>query len=391
MPVKFLINSLNGGGAETLTLQLASELGHAEIFLLEDIRDYSVAEHTTVSVLNPGERPGGMGKYTAMLWQARALSRMVTPGDHLVVSLFRSFMVAWIATRFFGMKATYDCWVHNDTLRYTSTAGVKILYRKVFRTARKVVVNSRKAAMDLAEHGIAAENKIETRYNFFEAARITERSLEQPATSLVSAGQHYIVSLGRLHAGKHHDFTIRLFAGVSQAFPDLSLVIVGEGDQRNDLEELILELGLKGKVFLPGFISNPYPLLRRALVLVSCSESEGFGNVLVEALLCGTPVITSDIDSGPREILAPGSPDITYRTTVPEQTPYGWLMPAVPSDTPKALFSVWENTLLTFLSDPTSSSLPEGEVEKVAARFAKDIIVEEWLHSLNKNITSLSE
>ena len=83
-------------------------------------------------------------------------------------------------------------------------------------------------------------------------------------------------------------------------------MILGEGDLRPAMERQIAELGLQDRVALPGFFQDPYPWFRSADLFVLSSDWEGFGNVIVEALECGVPVVSTDCPSGPAEILENG-------------------------------------------------------------------------------------
>jgi glycosyltransferase involved in cell wall biosynthesis len=83
-------------------------------------------------------------------------------------------------------------------------------------------------------------------------------------------------------------------------------LILGEGKERPLLEELIKKLGLEHDVRLPGFVMNPYAYMARASLFVLSSRWEGLPTVLIEALCCGTPVVSTDCPSGPREILRDG-------------------------------------------------------------------------------------
>ena len=86
----------------------------------------------------------------------------------------------------------------------------------------------------------------------------------------------------------------------------LRLLILGDGKQRGELLRLAARLGVADDVALPGFVLNPYVYMRRAGLFVLSSLWEGFGNVLVEAMACGTPVVATDCPSGPAEILGGG-------------------------------------------------------------------------------------
>ena len=120
-----------------------------------------------------------------------------------------------------------------------------------------------------------------------------------------------VLSVGTLKAVKRHDVLIRAFAGMGRA--DARLFILGEGSERGRLESLVRELGLEGRVLLPGYQPDTAPWYAHADLFVLSSDHEGFGNVIVEALEQGTPVVSTDCPSGPREILEDGK----YGTLVP--------------------------------------------------------------------------
>jgi glycosyltransferase involved in cell wall biosynthesis len=109
---------------------------------------------------------------------------------------------------------------------------------------------------------------------------------------------------------------LRAFARVRSARP-ARLVILGEGSQLRALQSLASELGIGDDVLFPGFVSNPFAYMARARAFVLSSAWEGFGNVLVEAMACGCPVISTDCPSGPAEILEGGR----YGSLVPVGDP----------------------------------------------------------------------
>lgn len=113
-----------------------------------------------------------------------------------------------------------------------------------------------------------------------------------------------ILSVARLVASKDLPTLIRAFAEVRRQMPT-RLAILGEGDQRGVLERLIAELHLEREVMLPGYTENPFAYMARAKLLVLPSSYEAFGNVVVESLAAGLPVVATDCP-GPREILQEG-------------------------------------------------------------------------------------
>jgi glycosyltransferase involved in cell wall biosynthesis len=114
-----------------------------------------------------------------------------------------------------------------------------------------------------------------------------------------------LVAVGRLQMQKDYPTLLHAFAQVRKNRP-VRLLILGEGKERLPLEELIKELGLEQDISLPGFVMNPYAYMARASLFVLSSRWEGLPTVLIEALCCGTPVVSTDCPSGPREILRDG-------------------------------------------------------------------------------------
>jgi glycosyltransferase involved in cell wall biosynthesis len=114
-----------------------------------------------------------------------------------------------------------------------------------------------------------------------------------------------ILGAGGLRTQKDFPTLMRAFARV-RGQRRCRLVILGRGRLLGRLQTLARELGVQEDTAFPGFVENPYPLLRRASVFVLSSRWEGSPNVLTEALALGTPVVSADCLSGPREILDGG-------------------------------------------------------------------------------------
>jgi glycosyltransferase involved in cell wall biosynthesis len=126
----------------------------------------------------------------------------------------------------------------------------------------------------------------------------------------------HILSVGALKIQKDHETLIKAFGLLPKSL-NAKLTILGEGGLRDELEALVVKLGLQCRVALPGFAVDPYPWFRSADLFVLSSRWEGFGNVIVEALECGVPVVSTDCPSGPAEILDNGR----FGVLVPIQDP----------------------------------------------------------------------
>ena len=118
-------------------------------------------------------------------------------------------------------------------------------------------------------------------------------------------GPPVILAVGRLDRQKDFTMLIRAFR-VVRNYRNARLAILGEGPDRQGIEQSIFAEGLTKDVALPGFAQNPYPFMRKAAVFASSSAWEGFGVALVEALALGAPVVATDCPHGPSEILCKG-------------------------------------------------------------------------------------
>jgi len=114
-----------------------------------------------------------------------------------------------------------------------------------------------------------------------------------------------VVSVGRLVRAKNYSTLLRAFGQLPEAL-DARLVIVGAGGQHGRLRGLARDLGLADRIDLPGYQANPFPYVAAADLFVCSSIFEGANNALIEALTLGTPVVSTDCPSGPREILDDG-------------------------------------------------------------------------------------
>lgn len=166
-----------------------------------------------------------------------------------------------------------------------------------------------------------------------------------------------ILGVGRLSLQKDFPTLIRAFTIVRKQLP-ARLMILGEGEERPQIEAMIKELGLASEVALPGFVSNPYAFMSRAAVFVLSSVYEGLPTVLIEAMAVGTPVVSTDCPSGPREILGFGK--------------YGMLVPVRD-------FEALANAIVTTLSDQTDV---EG-LRQQAQKFSLENTVNGYLELIN--------
>ena len=174
------------------------------------------------------------------------------------------------------------------------------LFAKWLYPKAKQVVAVSKAGMDIIQQHLALNN-LRYLYNPLNFQNLQTLAAETPAISLQGS---YLVAAGRLCSQKNFACLIDAYAQ-SQAQHSHQLLILGEGPQRELLEQQVRDLGLQQQVLLPGFVHNPYPYIAKARCLVLSSMHEGFPVILMEALGLGRPVIATDCETGPREIVQP--------------------------------------------------------------------------------------
>jgi glycosyltransferase involved in cell wall biosynthesis len=150
-----------------------------------------------------------------------------------------------------------------------------------------------------------------------------------------------VTSVGRLAPEKDYPMLLRAFQQLRNDL-DASLLLIGDGQSRSGLEALAMELGVKEAVIFAGEMRNPFPYLARSSVFALPSISEAFGNVIVEAMACGCPVVTTRCSTGPVNILNDGE--------------YGRLIPVGDTD-------AMSRALRTELLSPTKESVLQSRAD----------------------------
>jgi glycosyltransferase involved in cell wall biosynthesis len=178
-----------------------------------------------------------------------------------------------------------------------------MLARHLCPSADGIVAVSEGVADDFAQAARIQRARIRVIYNPIVTAELATRSKEPLKHPWFEPGSPpVILAVGRLTPQKDFGTLIRAFARVRQT-RSVRLLILGEGEERPNLEALVKELGLNGYVQLHGFVSNPYPYMANASLFALSSRFEGLPTVLVEALYCGAQIVATNCPSGPEEIL----------------------------------------------------------------------------------------
>lgn len=305
--VAIFLPSLGGGGAERVTGILANAIaarGHQVDLVL------AKAEGPYLREIAPEVRIVDLNKSRAiasLLPLVRYLRR--EHPDAVLSGLGQANLVAIMARRIAGIKARLIVTEHNSILRDLKVGRGPIvgwLMRRLYPKADRVVCVSRGIERELAEiMGLSRENLC-TIYNPVDVDGIRQRKHPAPAHPWFAAGAPpVVIAVGRLMEQKDFPTLLRAFAELRR-HRDAKLFILGEGDDRDALERLVAELGLEADVALPGFQDNPYAWMAASKLYVMSSAWEGLPGVLLEALACGTPIVSTNCPTGPEEILENG-------------------------------------------------------------------------------------
>lgn len=377
--IALFIRSFAGGGVERMTTRLAAALiEQGEEVDVVVLRDHGpnrrhVPQAARVVAISERSRPAGL--FWALRRDPRAAAALFRPRlpellkalpsyaaylersrpDAVVSAMAHCNLVAAAAKRFVPGAPTTVLTERNPfSVRVRLQPAHRrfaALMRALYPAADRLVGISDGVSADLAAFLGLPRARVTTIYNPAYHPEIVERAREMPShpwfTADARARRPVIVSVGRLHPQKDYATLLQAFARLKalrlqSETPPARLVILGDGKERKALATLAARLGVGADVDLPGYVDNPYACLARANAFALTSRYEGFGNVTVEALACGCPVVAVDAPGGQAEILAGGR--------------YGRLVP--PGD-PEAVARALSHTL----ADP-----PEPEPLRARAR-----------------------
>ncbi len=247
---------------------------------------------------------------------------------------------------------------------------LKLIVPFVYSRARGIIVASYGLKEDLVKNfGISASkiSVIHNPINIKSVQKLAKESLPEEYQDIFK--NPVIMNIGRLNEQKGQWHLIHAFKKIQEREGRITLLIMGEGPMKQTLKTLIVKEGLENYVHLVGWQKNPFAFLARSKIFVLPSLWEGFGSVLLEAMACKVPIISSDCDSGPRDILSPAS-DIHHKTTVIEYAPYGILVP--PGE--ETLLSQAINTL--FINEALQKEYKEKSLKRAMMFDVKKIFKE---------------
>lgn len=195
-----------------------------------------------------------------------------------------------------------------ETVRSGRSLGLKkyLKYRltenPLFSLTEGVIATSEDVARDISDFAPVDFSEIDVVGNPIDIERIRDFSSAPADHPFYRSDEPLILGAGHLRELKDYATLIRSMS-LLLCERNANLLVLGEGDRRGHLNELARSLSIEDHVDIVDFVNNPYPYMGGADVFVHPSRSEGFGNVIVEALACGTPAVVTDCPGGPSEIV----------------------------------------------------------------------------------------
>lgn len=307
--ISIITPSLNGGGAEKVAVNLANHYANSgynvDLVVFKLIGPYQSLVSNKVNLVNLN-----VSRTRYVLFKIRDYIKANQKAKLLSVIRDANIFVGLAA---YGLNLNGVVFREANTMNAIGVKSVikkniyKFFMRLAYNRADCIIANSQDTKTDLVKAGIVADDKVIVVRNPVLVAEFQElksEKLEEPWFH--DKKLKTVLAVGRLHEQKNFSFLIWCFKKVYEIKSTTRLVIVGEGEEEERLRDLIQKENLSSVVKLIHFQKNIYPYYQHADVFALTSNWEGFGNVLVEALSVGLPVVSTNCPGGPKMILENG-------------------------------------------------------------------------------------
>ena len=375
--ITLFINSLTSGGAEkvlsVLITELVAQKFNVELLCIEKDMTQSIPKEVKVIYLSKLTKyDSNIKKFLYLPYLALKLKRDIQKNNIKLIQshIYRANFINLLA-KLFGAKH------QAQVVEVTSIGNLmgKALSQKInfflikhlYPHADLIIFKAKKMQSEFLKQIPFTGNTIiiNNPYNIEQIKKLSSLTIND---FTFDKEKKYLLSMGRLNFAKRFDMLIYALNSLEE---HVELIIIGEGEEEDNLKRLIQEQNLSSRVHLLGKESNPFSYVKQADIFVLASEGEGFPNVLVEAMICRTAVISTDCISGPREILAPNT-DIDYQLSNSiEKAQNGILYPV---NNQKLLI----DSINLLLNDQTLRNSYESIGEEASKAYALEKIIEQY-------------
>ncbi len=292
----FIVKDLYGGGAEKVLINTADLLQKKG----QDVRVYTLRdriEHELPSGVHP-RNIACVNKFTQAISNVFVEKAQAKIIESEICRFAPDVIISCACdkiTRHLPSSLNIYYWIHGGPLSFTKDAGKSCRKFKRFYENKNIICVSHGMADDVMKTETSLKS-CQVIYNPFDIKCIQERSTEQVNLPF----SEYFLHVGSFEKRKRHD---RLLDAYKLSGIETPLVLMGKGGLENEIREKIATLDLGHRVMVMEFQKNPFPYIKNAKALILTSDAEGLPTVLIEALVCHTPIISTNCPSGPSEIL----------------------------------------------------------------------------------------
>ena len=295
--ILFIVEDLYGGGAEKVLLNTASLLqdrgANAIIYTLRNKVEHDIPDNIkpiNLAIVNSCTK--SISNFFVEKLQASLIyKKILAESPDIIISCSCDKI-----TRHLPDHLNIYYWIHGNVTGFAKNNAKSYAKFKRFYNNKKLICVSHGIADDILNNVQAKPKSCQVIYNPFDIVKIQNMANEP----IKKPFEKYFIHIGSFEERKRHD---RLLQAYQLSDVDTPLVLMGKGALRQKIEAMINDMGLGNKVTIIDFQKNPYPYIKAAQALILTSDAEGLPTVLIEALICHTPVISVDCPSGPAEIL----------------------------------------------------------------------------------------
>ncbi len=312
--ILFVIYTLSFGGAERVLVNLLKKLNRdlfeSTVVVVSRGNHYSEEIPNDVRLIQLNKKWCYDPRVLYAIWTIVRTEKI----DAMVSFITRSSAGLFIIKAFLRRPVTIFLTIHSHLNRFLEDDGSwkgkiksslnKLLIKLFYPRAKKLLAVSAGVKEDLFLNFGVPREKVAVIGNPIDLNRIRSAVEEEIEVPWPSDDVPVIISCGRLASVKNYPLLLRAMKIVKQEI-DVRLVLIGEGSERAALATLSEELGISENVSFSGYKSNPFGYISKADIFVLPSNNEGFGNVIVEAMACGTPVVSTRT-VGAEEIITDG-------------------------------------------------------------------------------------
>lgn len=301
--IAFILPRLSNGGMERIAAALSKEIAKKYnltiISLFQDTDKYDFTGE--IIEINKTLEKGFLGKISNFLNRLREINRIKKEKK---IDLTLSFEQTCNFLNLLTGEEKKVISIHNVKSRENLSIGIygkiyNIIMKTLYKRADKIICVSEGIKKDLNFNYGLELSKIQVIYNPHDINFITN-NLENKK----EFNENYeILNVGRLDVAKGQRYLLKIISLVKQEIPNIKLKILGKGDLEKELKKLAKTLSIEENVDFLGYVNNPYKEIEKSDIFVLTSLYEGFPGVLVESLICNTPIISTDCVFGIREIL----------------------------------------------------------------------------------------